>query len=96
MPNSKIADVIPITAASAARQDFGTFEANGGKIHVTHVGSKVKLRVSSLVMVGNDFEDCIITLELDAETALAFQVATGLAAIGAKGSDFIDDPEGAR
>ncbi|MFI6634308.1 hypothetical protein ACIBI7_35965 [Nonomuraea fuscirosea] len=96
MHNGKIADVVPITAASAARQDFGTFEANGGKIQVTHVGSKVKLRVSSLVMRDNDFEDCILTLEFDAETALALQVATGLAAIGAKGSDFIDAPEGVR
>ncbi|TMR92394.1 hypothetical protein [Nonomuraea basaltis] len=96
MHNGKIADVIPITSASASRQHFGTFESNGGKIKVTHVRDKVRLTVTSLVMRDNDFEDCVLTLEFDAETALAFQVATGLAAIGAKSDLDIDDPEGVR
>lgn len=96
MHNGKIADVIPITSADVARQDFGTFTAqDGSTIQVVHKADKVKFRVQSRVMVGGNLVDVVLYLDYDAETALAFQIATGLAAIGAKSHEtFIDEPEG--
>ncbi|WP_433513712.1 hypothetical protein ACQP2T_60880 [Nonomuraea sp. CA-143628] len=96
MHNGKIADVIPITS-EVSRQDFGTFTAeDGSTAQVIHVRDSVKFRVQSKVMVGGNLVDVVLYLDFDAETAIALQIATGLAAIGAKGHEFIDGPEGVR
>ncbi|MEU6712919.1 hypothetical protein ABZ897_15675 [Nonomuraea sp. NPDC046802] len=97
MLNGKIADVVPITSADVARQDFGIYKAqDGSTIQVVHKADKVKLRVQSKIMHGDDVMDVVLYLDYDAETALPFQVAVGMAAIGAKGHLEIDAPEGMR
>ncbi|MFI6536618.1 hypothetical protein ACIBHY_29500 [Nonomuraea sp. NPDC050547] len=95
MHNGKIADVIPITGAS--RRDFGIYTAeDGSTAQVIHVRDKVKFRVQGKVMVGGHLVDAVFYLDYDAETAFALQVATGLAAVGAKSHMDIDAPEGMR
>ncbi|MGA4995833.1 hypothetical protein [Nonomuraea bangladeshensis] len=97
MHNGKTADVVPIESLDEPRQDFGTFKAKDGTtIQVVHVGKKVKYKVTSVVMHGDDQMDVVLYLDFDADTAIDLQVATGLAAIGAKGEGYIDAPGGAR
>ncbi|MEU4513236.1 hypothetical protein AB0G05_27380 [Nonomuraea wenchangensis] len=97
MHNGNIADVVPIRSLAEPRQDFGTFKAkDGSTVQVVHVGDKVKIKVTSVVMHGDDQMDVVLYLDFDADTAIDLQTATGLAAIGAKSDEYIDAPEGAR
>lgn len=88
---NKIADVVPITTASDARQDFGTFTAHDGStVQVVHVRDKVKMKVTSKVGVGDGVVDTVIYLDFDPKTALLFQVGIGMAAFGASGHALLD------
>ncbi|MEU4703354.1 hypothetical protein [Nonomuraea dietziae] len=89
MRNTSVSNVVPLD-----RHDHGTFKAkDGSTIQVVQVRDRIKLKITTLVMGNDGYQEESWILDFDTDTALPLQVALGLAAIGATGHDLIDTPK---